>query len=118
MRWAILIEWISLGPGSSRMTRQLSRSSLVDAIGRVQPLVESGVELRLHDVLLYNSIYRVDNQVLVNQHLHGIATERTPVFHFHKAAEGEMFDFYLSSFKRIWNNAVRPTPEIRGLGSS
>ncbi|MGR4862118.1 multiprotein-bridging factor 1 family protein [Kriegella sp. LARHCF250] len=84
--------------------------SIIDAIGRIRPLVASGaVELRLHDVLLYNSIYRVDNQILVNQHVYGIATERTPVYHLHKAADGEMFDFYLSSFDRIWRSA---TPAI------
>jgi hypothetical protein len=76
------------------------------AIDRILPLEAAGqVELRLHDVLLYNSIYRVDNQLLVNQHLYGIATSRTPVYHLHKADKGEMFDFYLTSFDRVWENA-------------
>jgi hypothetical protein len=55
-------------------------------------------------VLLYNSIYRVDNQMLVNQHLFGIAAARAPVYHLHKADQGEMFDFYLSSFDNIWRS--------------
>lgn len=81
--------------------------SIADAIGRIRPIARSGdVELRLHDVLLYNSLFRVDNEVLVNQHLYGIAAERTPVYHLHKASDEEMFDFYAASFHRIWQVAV------------
>lgn len=83
--------------------------SIADAVARLQPVVLDGqVELRQHDILLYNSIYRVDNEMLVNQHLYGIAAERTPVYHLHKANDEEMFDFYLSSFNRIWATA-RPS---------
>jgi transcriptional regulator with XRE-family HTH domain len=81
--------------------------SIDAAIDRIRPLGTAGrLELRLHDVVLYNSIYRVDNQILVNQHLYGIAAARTPVYHLHKADQGEMYDFYLSSFDRIWNGAT------------
>jgi hypothetical protein len=55
--------------------------------------------------VLYNSIYRVDNQVLVNQHLYGIADARTPVYHLYKSEQEEMFDYYMSSFSRIWTDA-------------
>ena len=83
--------------------------SIIGAIGRLRPLAAVGaLELRLHDVVLYNSIYRVDNQVLVNQHLYGIAAARTPVYHLYKSEQEEMFDFYMSSFSRIWKGA-RPT---------
>lgn len=80
--------------------------SIADAIECLRPLALSGhVELRLHEVLLYNSIYRIDNQALVNQHLYGIASARAPIYHLLKSDEGEMFDFYLSSFDRIWSDA-------------
>ena len=80
--------------------------SIAGAIGRLRPLAALGsLELRLHDVVLYNSIYRVDNQVLVNQHLYGIAAERTPVYHLYKSEQEDMFDFYMSSFDRIWKDA-------------
>lgn len=82
-----------------------------DAIDQLRPLATSGqLELRLHDVLLYNSIYRVDNQVLVNQQLYGIAAARAPVYHLHKSDQGEMFNFYLSSFDRIWSGAKPVAP--------
>jgi hypothetical protein len=32
-----------------------------------------GVEFRLHRTVLYNSIYRADDQVLVNTHVFGLA---------------------------------------------
>ena len=34
-------------------------------------LAEPNVELRLHGTVLYNSIYRADDQVLVNTHIYG-----------------------------------------------
>ncbi|MEV0792589.1 XRE family transcriptional regulator [Kribbella sp. NPDC050459] len=92
--------------GAEEDDEEALSDSMSDSILRVRPLVATGsVELRLHNVLLYNSIYRVDNQVLVNQHLHGIASARTPVYHLLKADQGEMFDFYMSSFDRVWNEA-------------
>jgi len=81
-------------------------SSIIGAIGLLRPLAAVGaLELRLHDAVLYNSMYRVDNQVLVNQHLYGIAAARTPVYHLYKSEHEEMFDFYMSSFDRIWKGA-------------
>ncbi|WP_328522906.1 helix-turn-helix domain-containing protein [Kribbella sp. NBC_00359] len=97
--------------GSEEDDEEALSDSMADAITRVRPLTASGrVELRLHDVLLYNSIYRVDNQVLVNQHLYGIASVRTPIYHFLKADQGEMFDFYTASFDRVWSGASPTTP--------
>jgi transcriptional regulator with XRE-family HTH domain len=80
--------------------------SLRSAINRLRPLAESGqVELRLHDVVLYNSIYRVDDHVLVNQQLYGVSAARAPVYHLQKSDQGDMFDLYLASFDRIWSDA-------------
>jgi hypothetical protein len=79
---------------------------IADAIERVRPLVTAGnVELRLHDVVLYNSIYRVDSQVLVNQHVYGVPTAQAPVSNLHQTKQSGMFEFYLSSFDRIWSES-------------
>src|SRR5690606_27581207 len=32
----------------------------------------AGVEFRLHSTILYNSIYRTDDDMLVNTHVHGV----------------------------------------------
>jgi hypothetical protein len=77
-----------------------------EAVERLRPLAVAGhVDLRLHDAVLYNSIYRVDGQVLVNQHLFGIPAAHAPVHHFHRVENGDMFDFYIASFDRVWREA-------------
>lgn len=81
------------------------------AVELVRPLVETGrAELRLHDAVLYNSIYRADDQVLVNQHIYGFPSAQAPVYHLQKIGGGEMFDSYMASFDRIWKQAVPVKP--------
>lgn len=68
------------------------------------PLLEQdGVELRLHDTVLYNSMYRSDDQLLVNQHAYGIPAAQSPVYHYRHSDASEMFDSYLSSFEAVWS---------------
>jgi hypothetical protein len=69
-------------------------------------LRESGAEIRLHQSVLYNSIYRADNQLLVTQHIYGIPDERQPVFYLRSAAEGDMAATYLMVFERFWEDAM------------
>ena len=38
------------------------------------------IEIWLHRTVLYNSIYRADDQLLVNQHTYGIPAAQAPVF--------------------------------------
>ena len=44
------------------------------------------VEIRLHGTTLYNSIYRADDQLLVNTHIYGTMASNAPVFHLRKVA--------------------------------
>jgi hypothetical protein len=82
-----------------------------NALVLLRPLLEHpGVELRLHDTVLYNSMYRSDDQLLVNQHIYGIPAAQAPTYHLRKTADGEMFSFYLDSFRRVWDGAV-PAPK-------
>jgi hypothetical protein len=66
------------------------------------------IEIRLHQTVLYNSIYRADNQLLVNQHSYGVPTAHSPVFSLRKVAGDDMFSGYLNSFERIWSVAALP----------
>lgn len=76
------------------------------AVSLLQPLMRyDGFELRLHDVILYNSIFRADDELLVNQHAHGIAGAESPVFHYRRAPRGITFQSYLASFETIWSQA-------------
>ncbi len=69
-------------------------------------LAEPGVELRLHGTVLYNSIYRADDQLLVNTHIYGVMANNAPVFHLRKIPGGEMANTYMESFERVWDDAV------------
>ena len=48
------------------------------------------MELRLHGTVLYNSIYRADDQLLVNPHVYGVMANNAPVFQLRKIPGGEM----------------------------
>ena len=64
-----------------------------------------GVDIRLHDTVLYNSIYRADDDLLVNPHAYGIAASQAPVFHVRRLENGDMASTYLESFERVWISA-------------
>ncbi|MFF0520180.1 DUF5919 domain-containing protein [Actinomadura nitritigenes] len=64
-----------------------------------------GVEIRLHDTVLYNSIYRADDDLLINPHAYGIAASHAPVLHVRRAEDGDMASTYLESFERVWSEA-------------
>jgi hypothetical protein len=69
------------------------------------------VELRGHDTPLYNSIYRFDDQMLVNTHVYGILAAFTPVLRLRRI-DGQYFDIYHESFERVWAGA-RPLGQRR-----
>ena len=64
-----------------------------------------GIEFRLHDTILYNSIYRTDEQLLVNTHIYGFPAAQAPVLHLRQVAGGSMVANYLDSFERVWEGA-------------
>jgi transcriptional regulator with XRE-family HTH domain len=84
-----------------------------NALAMYRPLRSvEGVEIRFHSTVLYNSIYRADDQVLVNTHLYGLPAAHAPVWHFRKVPGGEVAAAYLESFERVWEVA-QPGPEGR-----
>lgn len=64
-----------------------------------------GVEIRLHRTTLYTSVYRADDELLVNPHVFGVAAARAPVLHLRRSADGDMASTYLESFERVWKDA-------------
>src|SRR6266568_3443827 len=64
-----------------------------------------GVEIRLHRTPLYNSIYRADEQLLVNTHIFGTPAAAAPVLHLRRVAGGDVVTTYLISFDRVWDIA-------------
>jgi hypothetical protein len=82
-----------------------------NALVLFQPLRDmAGVEFRMHRTVLYNSIYRADDQLLVNSHVYGVLAAHAPAWHLRKVAGGEFTSIYLESFERVWDDAV-PLPE-------
>ncbi|MGV9380005.1 helix-turn-helix domain-containing protein [Nonomuraea sp. NPDC003707] len=63
------------------------------------------VEFRLHATVLYNSIYRADDQFLVNTHVYGVPAGNAPVFHLRRVIGGDMVTTYSDSFERVWDGA-------------
>ena len=64
-----------------------------------------GVEVRLHETTLYNSIFRFDDDLLVNMHAYGAVAAKSPVMHVRRIAGGRLFPHYMASFERVWDEA-------------
>lgn len=69
------------------------------------------VQFRLHDATLYNSIYRADDEMLVNTHVYGIGAYLAPVLHLRRLPGGGLFDTYAQSIDATWERAREVTDE-------
>lgn len=82
---------------------EVMAAKIQNALALYRPLLDVGnVEIRLHRTTLYNSLYRADNDLLVNQHAYGIPAANAPVFHLRSGNSSDMFNRYIESFWRIW----------------
>lgn len=82
------------------------------ALMHYRPLVAvPGVQVRLHGTTLYNSLYRVDEQMLVNSHLWGVNAYGAPVWHLRRPPDApeSMFDAYATSFEQVWEQTSPAT---------
>ncbi|MFE1309926.1 helix-turn-helix domain-containing protein [Streptomyces sp. NPDC058755] len=82
-----------------------------NALLNYRPLSESHPEIgfRLHATTLYNSIYRSDDEMLVNPHVYGIGAYMAPVFHLRRLPGGGLFDTYANSIEQTWGGARQVT---------
>lgn len=67
-----------------------------------------GVSIRCHGTTLYNSIYRFDDDMLVNTHVYGFMAAHAPLLHLRRLAGGDVFETYSESFDNVWNTAKPP----------
>lgn len=82
------------------------------ALMHSRPLIGvPGIEVRTHGTTLYNSLYRADDQVLVNAHVFGVNAYGAPVWHLRRNGNGGMFDTYADSFNTAWATAQPAQPE-------
>ena len=78
-----------------------------NALKLYRPLNEvENVEIRVHRAVLYNSIYRADDQLLVNQYVYGIPAAHAPVFYLRDTGDAEMAGLYLEILDRLWAGAA------------
>lgn len=82
-----------------------------NALVNYRPLFKSHPEIlfRLHDTTLYNSIYRADDEMLVNPHVYGIGAYLAPVYHLRRLPGGGLFDTYANSLEQTWGGARQVT---------
>jgi transcriptional regulator with XRE-family HTH domain len=64
-----------------------------------------GIEFRFHRTVLYNSIFRGDDDLLVNTHIYGTPAAAAPAWHLHRVPGGEIASAYMESFERVWDSA-------------
>ena len=97
--------WPTAGKTRASATRRPPRSATrwrcTGRCGRA-----GGAEFRFHRTVLYNSIYRADDQVLVNTHLFGVTAPHAPVWQLRKLPGGELAGLYIDSFERVWETAT------------
>ena len=85
-----------------------------NALAFYRPLAgHDGIEMRLHATTLYSSIYRFDDEMLVNPHVYGLPAAHLPVLHLRRTPAGRLFGTYAECFRRIWADAV-PASESTG----
>jgi lambda repressor-like predicted transcriptional regulator len=81
-----------------------------EAFSRYRPFVgTSNIEVRTHGTTLYNSIYRADDEMLVNTHIFGINADSASLWHYRKAATGTLIAGYQESFEAVWATAKAVT---------
>ena len=76
-----------------------------------RPIFESpDLSIALHSTVLYNSILRFDDQMLVNPHIYSIPAFRAPVLHLRRIQGGPLFDTYVECFENVWAQARQFDP--------
>lgn len=112
---------IALGdPESAEVAKRGEEEGIGDAMaGKVRNVLAFYETLRGHDnvsiffhcTTLYNSIYRFDDDMLVNTHLYGVPAAYAPVLHLRRLSGGDLFETYVNSFQRVWSRAVSVWPD-------
>jgi hypothetical protein len=76
------------------------------AISYAGSLLEQAPEtIRISGNTLYSSIFRFDDELLVNTHLFGTPAASSPVLHLRSSGDGPIAVNVLNSFERVWGQA-------------
>jgi hypothetical protein len=69
------------------------------------------VEMRLHSCTLYASLFRYDDEIMVNPHIWGEPASANPVLHMRRLDGGQVAGVYMDSFEKVWDTAKPWTGE-------
>jgi hypothetical protein len=70
------------------------------------------IEVRLHSCTLYASMFRYDDEILVNPHAFGEAGSANPVLHLRRLDGGQVAAHYMDSYERVWDTAKPWSGEV------
>ena len=76
-----------------------------------QAAADGNVEVRLHACTLYASLFRYDDEIMVNPHAFGEPASANPLLHLRRLDGGQVAAHYMSSFERVWETAKMWTGE-------
>jgi hypothetical protein len=81
-----------------------------NALASYRPLREvEGVKIRFHRTTLYNSIFRFDDEMIINTHVYGIQGAHAPSLHLRRLSAGDLFETYAESFETVWHKSSNAT---------
>jgi len=101
-------------PDSDEVARRGEDEGIGDALaGKIRNALvnfrdligDEGVEFRLHGTVLYNSLYRADDELFVNTHIYGMGAYLAPVMHLRRVPGADLFSTYADSFEKVWADA-------------
>ena len=82
-------------------------ASVREAVATYAPLQEKGeVEIRLHEGVVYNSIYYSDDQMLVSHQVDGVPVKSVPTLHLELVEGSDMAATFLDAFEAVWSAAA------------
>jgi hypothetical protein len=64
-----------------------------------------GCQMRLHSTTLYASLFRYDDEIMVNPHAYGEPASANPTLHLRRLDGGQVAEHYLTCFERVWESA-------------
>ena len=95
----------SLDEGIGRHTIS---AKIDQAMAHFKPLQDvPGIEVRTHGTVLYNSLYRFDDEMIVNPHVYGKLAAHAPALHLRRLSAGDLFTTYADSFDAVWETASK-----------
>jgi transcriptional regulator with XRE-family HTH domain len=99
-----------------RLGKHTLAARIRNALAFYRPLFEMAEpEIRFHRTTLYNSIFRFDDEMIVNTHVFGIQGAHAPAMHLRRLSSGSLFDTYAQSFEEVWRTSKPATLEEANL---